>query len=235
MLGAIIKPEMYPGSLVQVLKNYSSFFYSYNGEYWFLFPYSVLAILSPWIISLFNRFHYLIPLIGTFLIYVCTSFIISRYGAKFLFNNMWLYNPLLVFHMLFYFTLGLTCARINFWGILDKLKPANGILWAALIVLVIVFCFIDNFATHIVYVIAFIVLFVAAPKYKKVKSFFMYLGHHSMNMWLIHTWFCYYLFKDFIYGFKYPIIIFCVLVICTLSTSIIINWLTKPIEKQIIK
>ena len=32
--------------------------------------------------------------------------------------------------------------------------------------------------------------------------FFMLMGKHSTNIWLVHTFFCYYYFHDFIYGFK---------------------------------
>lgn len=47
-----------------------------------------------------------------------------------------------------------------------------------------------------------------------------YLGRHSMNIYMVHTFIYYYFFKDFIYGFKYPIIIFIVLLVLSLLFSI---------------
>lgn len=44
-----------------------------------------------------------------------------------------------------------------------------------------------------------------------------------MNMWFIHTCICYYLFKDFIYGFKYPIIIYTVVVVLSLLCAIFVT------------
>ena len=51
-------------------------------------------------------------------------------------------------------------------------------------------------------------------------------------MWMIHCWLCYYLFHDFIYGFKYPVIIFTVLVIISVVCSIIVNVICAPIKKM---
>lgn len=45
------------------------------------------------------------------------------------------------------------------------------------------------------------------------------LGKYSMPMWLTHTYFSIYLFHDFIYGFKYPIVIYLVLVAVSLLTA----------------
>lgn len=54
-----------------------------------------------------------------------------------------------------------------------------------------------------------------------------FLGKHSMNMYMLHTFVCGYFFKDFIYGFKYPILIFFVLLVITLGLSVIIEYIKK--------
>lgn len=54
-----------------------------------------------------------------------------------------------------------------------------------------------------------------------------------MNMWMIHTWFCYYLFHDFIYSFEYPVMIFVVLTIISYLCSLAVNRITLPIERLI--
>lgn len=172
----------------------------------------------------------------TFVINLSTSFVISRYGAKYLYNNLWLYNPLLVFHLLFPFTLGVTCARTVFGGFMEKLKKVDGrLLWLLLIVLVLAYCIFNNYITHIIYLLLLIMLFVAAPKVGWVMKIFTKLGEHSMNMWLIHTWFCYYLFKEFIYGFKYPIVIYTVLIIISYTLSLVVNMVLRPFEKIVLK
>ena len=52
-----------------------------------------------------------------------------------------------------------------------------------------------------------------------------FVGKHSMNMYLIHTFIFGYFFHDFIYSFKYPILIFIVLLIVSLLLSIAIEFL----------
>ena len=60
-----------------------------------------------------------------------------------------------------------------------------------------------------------------------VKRILGYLGDYSMIVWLSHTFFCYYLFHDVIYGFKYPLVIFMVLMVISLLVGGIIRYLAK--------
>lgn len=52
-----------------------------------------------------------------------------------------------------------------------------------------------------------------------------------MDMWLIHSWFCYYLFHNWIYGFKYPVIIFMVLLVCSVASAMVVRWIISGSEK----
>ena len=52
-----------------------------------------------------------------------------------------------------------------------------------------------------------------------------------MNMWMIHSWFCYYLFHDFIYSFGYPLVIFVVLTVVSYACSLMVNKIATPIER----
>lgn len=114
-LGWILHNPRYPGSLKAVLWNVTSYETTYNGEMWFLLPYAVLSLISPWLFRLYSRFRAWQIILATLFIYLCTSFCISRFGASFLYNNYWAYNPLLVFHLLFSFSLGAIAARERFF------------------------------------------------------------------------------------------------------------------------
>ena len=57
----------------------------------------------------------------------------------------------------------------------------------------------------------------------KQFGFMQFVGKHAMNMYLTHTFICGYFFHDFIYGFKYPILIFLVLFATSLLLSICIE------------
>lgn len=57
-----------------------------------------------------------------------------------------------------------------------------------------------------------------------------YLGKHSMNMYMVHTFIFSYFFHDFIYGFKYPILIFSVLVLSSLAVSVVLEALKTQLK-----
>lgn len=118
-IGHCMYPERYPGSLSSLISNFTSFHTTYNGEMWFLFPYVILSLLAPWLFKLMSRFKSWQVIVTTLIIYICTSYCISRYGAKLLYHNYWIYNPLLVFHLLFSFSLGAMSARTHMF---ERLK-----------------------------------------------------------------------------------------------------------------
>ncbi len=62
------------------------------------------------------------------------------------------------------------------------------------------------------------------PLLKRPLSF---LGKHSMNIYLTHTFIRLYYLRDFTYSFKFFIIIICVLLCISLIISITIEWIKK--------
>ena len=114
-IGHFVYPTKYPGGIVTMLNNVSGYETTYNGEMWFLLPYIILSLLSPWLFRLFARFRALSIIGSTLLIHLCTSYCISRYGVSFLYSNYWIYNLLLVLHLLFNFSLGAMAARCDFF------------------------------------------------------------------------------------------------------------------------
>lgn len=86
-------------------------------------------------------------------------------------------------------------------------------------------CRIDAFAT------VFIVLAVVSLCRITSRRFvaMQYVGMHSMNMYLTHTFIFGYFFHDFIYGFKYPVLIFLALFATSLLLSICIEFVKTRI------
>ena len=56
-----------------------------------------------------------------------------------------------------------------------------------------------------------------------------YVGRHSMNMYLTHTFIFRYFFHDFIYGFKFPVLIFLALFATSLLLSVCIEFVKRRI------
>ena len=61
-------------------------------------------------------------------------------------------------------------------------------------------------------------------------SILAFVGKHSMNMYLMHTFIFGYFFHDFIYGFKHPILIFAVLFFISLLLSIIVELMKNRLK-----
>ena len=233
-LGWLMNRDGYPGSFIKILSNITAFSTSYNAECWFLLPYAILTLISPYLFYCIDRWPKQTLLIS-FPISIITMFIVSRYGAQYLFNNMWLYNPFLVIHISFNFILGATLLKYEHFTrrIIKFLAKYSYLNWILLFLLIIIQCVISSAAIGSFYVLFFIILFLSAPRWKWFDTCLAHLGDHSMTMWFIHTWFCYYLFHDYIYSFSYPPIIYFVLFILTYISSHIIKSLAAPIVKRI--
>ncbi len=64
-------------------------------------------------------------------------------------------------------------------------------------------------------------------KIKVINNILEKIGEHSMNLFLIHTFFYSYYFKEYIYVWKYPVLILFALLIVTILTSILIEFIKK--------
>ena len=71
-------------------------------------------------------------------------------------------------------------------------------------------------------------------RFSWVDKVLIELGKRSTSIWFIHTYFCYYFFQDFIYSFKYPIIIFGVLMVISWLCAIVIDKIKAVLQKALI-
>lgn len=205
-----------------VINNYTAFNTSWYAEGWFLFPFVCLSLLSPLLFKLTDKFRVGWVLPVSFLVGTCTSFIVSRYGAQYLYNNLWLYNPFLIVHLAPSFIFGAMLQRTGFIHKVQK-KCNSKWLWLAFGGTVIIMCLTRTAAWGPLYATTFIVLSLSAPRWLWIDKVLAHLGNHSMNMWLIHAWFCYYIFHDLMYSLRYPLVIFVTLVVVSLLCSYFVN------------
>ena len=231
-IGHFIRPAKYPGSISEFILNAIGYQYNYNGELWFLLPYVILSIFAPVLFKLMSKFRALYVVIATLFINLCTSFCISRFGDLYFYKHLWAYQMLLPFHLLFNFSLGAMAARSNWFEKVakkcGKSLKVNVLSWLAILVLVTINCV---FKYNFFYAFLFLTFFSLVRLTPTVSVILGKLGDNSMNMWMIHSWFCYHLFKSFTYSFTYPILIFIVLTIISYVCSLLINRIADPIER----
>lgn len=66
---------------------------------------------------------------------------------------------------------------------------------------------------------------------RAARRAFLSLGKYSMPMWMTHTYFSVYLFSSIIYGFRYPVLIYIVLLLVSLATAYLIIPLSNRIYR----
>ena len=236
-LGHYMKPSVYPGSFDTFILNVLAWSSSYNGEWWFLFPYLVLVILSPCIFKMVKIFNSYTVFILSGIMYGVTYMLIW-FNRDYLYNNSLVYQPLLVFNMSFTFILGALAAKEQLFlsfkiKINSYTKRVQLFLLIGISLLIILKYLVSVSVFNPIFAFIFMLLFASLKHWNWMDKVLVYLAKNSTNIWLTHSFFCYYLFKNFIYGFKYPLVIFLVLIGVSLCSSYVINWIYKPIIKFI--
>ena len=235
-LGHFTNPDKYPHSFIHVLGNITGLYCSYNGEIWFLLPYTVVCMLSIIIINfvynLKNRRKVIITIVCYAIIFLSVRHLGYNLPGNELYDTL-LIQPVYWVQLTFYFSLGILLFRL-LQNEPKQLKNLSGFIYMIILCLVIIvksqfkITIADGF-----YAFIFIFCYLHIPINYHIASFLNKLGKHSMPMWMTHTFYCVYLFPDFIYGFKYPLLIFAVLVIISYVTAIPIMWVSKQIIKTI--
>ena len=228
-IGHSIDPERYPGNYTNIVQNITGYQTTYNDEMWFLMPFILVSIATPLIINVLNRNKWYYNIMFALILYFAAAKCEGLFGS-FLRNNHGLLILLNSLILLFNFVLGVEAARHKFFTRLKaKLQSVSHIRIYTFFVIIGLILFQFVFSYNVFYSFCLIAGILMLQIGQSFKNILVRLGNNSMNMWMIHTYFCYYMFKDFIYGFEYPIIIFIVLTAISYISSIIINQLTAPI------
>lgn len=236
-IACFVMPDKYPGDIWTFIQNVFSIRCSYNAEQWFLLPYLIILALARPLFSLVEKLRVVIVLffaLGVELVYL---YLYKSLGLSVLHDKLGVaFQLYLTLGFLFPIILGVLCWKCNWQRLLPPpyIKCQHFNVWVAYIILIsmIVFrMFVPNQSLQILAVFVLLIVYPALKLGKHACLCLQFLGKHSMNIWLIHTWICYYLFKDIIYGFKWPVLIFT----CTLLLSILASIVVESIYKVIIR
>lgn len=226
-LGCFLVPKFYPGDWIIFIENVTAWKTSYNWEWWFIFPYILLLLTSNILFHCISRWNFLTSFLFSCIVYVISYLIISLYKPQ-LVEYFALYNFFEYLRMLCSFMWGALFAKYDlFYKIKNTIKLKGQ--WTNVLMLFILACafflrvLISNHAASVLFMIVFACCFYMMKKSRNIENFFMLMGKHSTNIWLVHTFFCYYYFHDFIYGFKYPILIYIVTFGFSFISSVVIN------------
>lgn len=237
-LASLLKPERYPGNFEEIIKNFTGWHTTYNGEWWFLFPYILLVLTSPWIFRWVDKLSVWKALCVIGLVYVL-SYLAIWFNREYLYSHQFAYMPLLYLSCLPSFVLGTLFAKQDLFKVLkEKISIPNvgmNMMWILLFILLLVLralCPIS--AVNIIFLVLFVCWFALVRKSNWVIWLLEKLGKQSTNMWLVHTFFCYYLFHEWIYGFRYPFVILVITVALSYCSGLVINIINQPLQQIII-
>ena len=234
IIACILQPERFPGSWIEIAKNYTSIWHTYNGTYWFIPLFVALSLLSPLIFYLLDKFGTKTIFFALFVMSTISAFVAADFtdvvgnGTVFkLFNR---------FEMLFIFVCGAIARKHS---LIEKCKEffSNKNFMALFLLAIVVYLHIfvcQHKAFDSAYYVLALVLFATIKKWNWLKNGLTFLGKHSLNMWLIHYWFII-LFTPYLHMLKYPLVVLVVFTAANIAVSHIINYITTPLDNYITK
>lgn len=202
-LGHFLNPELYPLHPSIFLANLFAIDYSYNHEWWFLFPYFLLVLSFRPFTSLISRFT---PKQNCFffillcLLHVTHGPLLAHLpdfsGKQILIGYLTTLTPFITGIFFSHYNLFYHCTlRLS----LSHSKHKNTILLLLLTLLLLLRMMLGPSILNPLFIVPFIILFLL--KHPPILCrILQYFGHHSTHIWLTHTFFSYYLFSTFIYG-----------------------------------
>ena len=223
-IGWYMYPARYPDSWSRLLLNMTGWKTDYNFEMWFLFPYSLVSLTSRYIIRCIEKSGILFSVIVTAVINFGACYVISRYYSTFLKDYPLVSLMVVYLQFLYPFTVGVAFYRSRFQ--LNRQLPTWLVLMI-MILLVALVATIDISVTYILYVplLVYLLCHIRYPNW--MKNVLMELGRKSMPIWMIHTWYCNYLFQEQVYSLKYPVFILGGVIVISYLTSIPVLWTAK--------
>ena len=245
VLGLLTGNRMIPGSFTEFLLNCTTIKYSYNSAWWYANTYILLVALQPLSCKFVERCPAWFTVLSTFIFYII------GYGIRF-----WGWgaceSPALSWVITHIGLLGTSyfpyCIGMLFYKkrIISRLRQVVKthakrytdiyICMGALLifaVMLIMHGLVQSLFVAVFTATVTIILFCLCPLPRRVRQLLCNLGEHSTNIWLVHMFFYLSLFKNLVFCLKYPIPILLLLLLFSLVTSYLVNWLSKPILKLV--
>ena len=255
LLGMLFDPSLspswyaarFPGSCL-LLENYA------NGAWWYVATYISFILISPLFLLLLKKDSGLETLRTGILwfalyLYVChfrfdVRHLTSRpapwesgYWKALLLRrstDLWFVGSCIL--------IGMGLAKLRLVERLRKrwyawnIRPVrNSILIVLLLLLSIFLCVKED--AILVYFSAplFFILLNLMEKNKILSRILLFLGKHSINIWLFHMAFYLHVFEGLVYKAEYPVLVLLFMFALSIGTSYLINWLMRPVYRILTK
>ncbi|WP_294346419.1 acyltransferase [uncultured Clostridium sp.] len=238
-------------NMKEFMGNFFAYKLTYNGEWWFLKLYIQLIIVFP----IMNKIICKNPWVSFAIIFIfsrlgetVTLVVNANPNLVFLNSNDIYLDFISLLHWQPIFFMGCLFAKFNLFNemnkIFKKIKLHNRLVYIAILVLIVAIRFkmadLTFKSMRYDYLFAPIYVYVTINilKGKNIRRIFVFLGNHSTNMWLTHSFLCYQYIQSIVYRPKLPILIMVWLTILLIPISFGINKIISMIqiiESKIVK
>lgn len=208
---------------------------SYNGEWWYVQIYLILLLLYPLIRRLSDKLNLgenLVSTMGLFIIGMVLvklnlrlNMILIGVGANILINQV-------------YFMLGHIVCRFKLFEKLQykaKMQMNNWFIFINVCCVFILYFIISQIplVNNFLFVFLTPIFIYLLANLKISNQSLIFIGMHSMNIWLTHSFFCYYYFQKLCFLPKYSVLIFLWTVLLSILSSLVIEWIANNLNKFI--
>jgi uncharacterized membrane protein len=236
-IGCYLKgSDIYPGNFQKILLNVTALKTTYNTSTWFLFPYMLLSLSSYYLFKVFDKLKPILVFLVLLVISLITQTII-HFNQEYVNSHILVIQLLSYFDLLFPFSLGMILAKyFKYNQIKEKLysiKHINVLLSLSILLIMIMMMLLQDhhpFIFQPYYALAFILVFSYIRKSNFLNRFLNEMGRRSTSMWFVHLYFISFISRDFIYGFKYPVIIYIVFILISYISAIVIDKINDKIQ-----
>lgn len=181
---------------------------SYNGEWWFIFPYLLCILITPLLYE--SRGISVISLVTVSIVIYCISFSVKdNVIHSFLF-----WQPAYIIGFL------IGNGKENVFCSSSKFLAFLGFL------IVILFWRIfdwESMPIFVVFLVNFLLKLFDIIKFKLIRMSLVELGRKSLFIWLVHSFFCYHFAQDIVYFFDETLLVFFTLMILSYVVSCILS------------
>lgn len=227
IVGGVLRPDIFPGSLEDFLLSYTGIWTKYCGEAWFLLPYIFLLITSKAVFQLMDK-KAIVFFISITIVFI-TSVYFKRHSG--LSNEYGLGLLLSGLSFIFPFGIGSIMAKYQFFEKVRSVLHSNYLTIPVIFSACVFRYFMPNF--HIIFIPVIMLCVISLNRNKYADKVLSFIGRHSTSMWFIHGFFYRSLFHDYIYVSHRPIIIYITLIVVSLLSAICIDWLNSNLQQFI--
>ena len=229
--GAVI-----PGSLSEFLGNLLLYRLSYNGAWWFVITYIFLSVLSPVLFKITQKLNPVVLLLLSGVVYFVSY--LFRFQFPITISNAvlnWIWQQLILLGTSqFSYMIGMVSRKAQWASKLRAIcqgKPISSVcLLLALLAVFVGHCVVQSLIVAPITAMAVLLCLFGIRLPVIVDRLLLFMGKHSTNIWLVHMFFYFTLFENFVFVAKYPLFVLALMIAVCILTSVLINQISKGVQ-----